>query len=179
MKDKTYIIQTTKKWIEQLVIGLNLCPFAKHPFESNMVRYQACKYEDDVVFFDLFLKELQLLEDSEPKELSTTLIIVNKGLDDFLFFLDILETCHDILDKIGMTSKFQLASFHPDYQFQNTEKDDVTNYTNKSPYPIIHILRSDDVKYAAEHYDTENIPLVNQETMKKLGLNKVKRLMKN
>ena len=178
MKDKTAIIGQVKKWIKDFVIGLNLCPFAKHPFANNLIRYELLEFERSDDFIDSFFVETQLLLEAESSEISTSLIIISSGLEDFLFYLDVLDGCQDLLEKSGLDKHVQLASFHPLYQFEGTVSNDVTNYTNRSPFPLIHILRTDEVEKAIDSYgNTEEIPENNQKLLKRMGIEKVKKLI--
>ena len=177
MKDKTAIIDQTKKWVRDFVIHLNLCPFAKNPFDKDEIRYFSVEFEKVDDFINAFYSESQFLKDPGTTNMSTTLIIIPKGLEDFLFYLDILETCQGVLDRSGLDEHIQLASFHPDYQFEGTQKDDITNYTNRSPYPIIHLLKVSQVEKAIESHDhPEEIPVENQKRLREMGLEKLKDL---
>lgn len=163
-------INHVKKWIKEFVIELNLCPFAHDPFRNGLIKYVIIDFESPEDFFPRYFHELLTLTTTASKEISTTLIIVPTGLDGFLFYLDVLETCQDVLERSDAGGAIQLASFHPDYQFDGTDKDDVTNYTNRSPYPMIHLLRCDEVEEAIRAYgDAEEIPKRNQTLMRSLG----------
>lgn len=178
MKDKEQVIHTTKLWLERFVIGLNLCPFAKHPFRNNKIKY--------VVFDDIDLEKLTetlLMEANElvattPSVLETTLIIVPEAFDQFENYLDYLNMAEFIFEEVDLDGIIQIASFHPDYQFDETEITDVENYTNRSPFPMFHLLREDSVTRALEAYpEVGDIPENNIETMNKLGLTHVKQLL--
>ncbi len=163
-------INHVKKWIKEFVIELNLCPFASHPFENDLIKYLVIDFESIEEFVTGYFSELQVLRNVGMNEVSTTLIIVPKGLQDFLFYLDVFQTCQDVLDRSEVSGVIQLASFHPEYQFDRTKKGDVTNYTNRSPYPMIHLLRCDEVEEAIRAYgDAEGIPKRNQTLMRSLG----------
>ena len=163
-------VKKTKQWVKKFVIELNLCPFAHRPYSRDIIRYSVVDFNDVDEFVLHFYSELQILDNAPPKDLSTTLIIVNKGLEDFDFYLDILETFEDVLRHSEFKDDLQLESFHPDYYFDDTDPDDVTNYTNRSPYPMIHIIRVTEMAEALESYNRpEEIPMRNKELMIKMG----------
>ncbi|GJM34621.1 MAG: hypothetical protein DHS20C18_36220 [Saprospiraceae bacterium] len=170
-------IEKTKKWIEQFVIGLNLCPFASVPFQQDKIRYvvNLSKNPDDLI--RCFLEEMQFLDDKPSKEVETTLIIFPNQLNDFLAYLDFLTEAEEILEEVGLEGILQIASFHPEYQFANTAKEDAENYTNRSPYPMLHLLREASVEQALRHYpEPENIPIENILRLKELGVEGIKKL---
>jgi len=147
----------TKRWLEEAVIGLNLCPFARREYDAGRVRFVVCedvKTEEKLLSF---AAELERLE--RDANIETTLLVFANGLADFYDFLDLLEMAHGWLDDQSLDGVYQLASFHPHYQFEGTSKSDPSNYTNRSPWPIIHVLRESSVEGAiAAHPDTAQIP---------------------
>jgi len=164
------LIDQTKNWIEKFVIGLNLCPFAKPVFDKDQIRYITVdsEKEDDQII--AFFGELKLLKKIGPKDAATSFVIFSNGLNNFDEYLTFHAKAEFILAEAKMDQTFQLASFHPDYQFEGTEKGDIENATNQSPYPMIHILRVKQVSAAIEQYpDTMTIPEKNIETLKELG----------
>ena len=174
------IIEQTKHWISSFVVKLNLCPFAAFPLKNDQIRYTVYEGEDLGDLINLLDKELKLLQLSNPKEVETTLIIHPKLLNDFYDYNDFLEIANQRIFALELEGELQLASFHPDYQFGGTEKDDVTNYTNRSPYPMLHILREESIEIALENYeDPEAIPENNIATMNRLGREKILKLFKN
>lgn len=169
-KDNTEIISRVKKWVNEFVIGLKLCPFARGPFENNQVRFQVCNSEQLEEWIHFFIDQCNELSTSSNEELATVLLIFPNGLENFHKFLDIEETFQEMLRESGFNDLIQLATFHPNYQFDDTELDDVTNYTNKSPLPIIQLLRVDEVTKAINgHRNTSEIPTTNKNLMKHLG----------
>jgi hypothetical protein len=173
-------IRKTRKWLKDFVIGLNLCPFAGQPFGEEKIRYDVFAYSDIDSFISHFYEEAYALIMEGDSGFTTSLIIIPDGLEDFHFYLDVLETCQDVLDRSEMSELLQLASFHPDYQFEDSEEDDVTNYTNRSPFPMIHLLLEDEVATAIKHYgNTDNIPQINKNTLRKLGIDEVLQLIKS
>ena len=178
MKDKEQVIETTKRWLERFVIGLNLCPFAKHPFRNNKIRYVVFEGNDLEKLTETLLVEANELVATTPSVLETTLIIVPETFDQFENYLDYLNMAEFIFEEVELDGVIQIASFHPDYQFDETEITDVENYTNRSPFPMFHLLREDSVTRALEAYpEVGNIPENNIETMNKLGLTHVKQLL--
>jgi hypothetical protein len=135
------VIAATKAWLEHAVIGLNLCPFAKAVYVKNQIRYVV---SDATTLEDLraaLVLELGILQNSDPVTLDTTLLIHPQVLTDFLDYNDFLGVADATIDDLGLTGEIQLASFHPHYQFAGTEPDAIDNFTNRSPYPMLHLLR--------------------------------------
>jgi uncharacterized protein len=178
MKEKEQIIETTKLWLERFVIGLNLCPFAKHPFRNDKIRYVVFEGNDLEKLTETLLKEATEMEQTTPSVLETTLIILPEVLDEFEEYLDFVEMSEFIFAEVELEGVIQLASFHPDYQFDETEVTDVENYTNRSPFPMLHLLREDSITRAIEAYpEVGNIPENNIDTMNQLGLTRVKLML--
>ncbi len=151
------IERATRAWLEEAVIGLNLCPFARREYEGGRVRFVVCEDAKTEEMLLNFAAELERLE--RDPSIETTLLIFAQGLDDFYDFLDLLEMAHGWLNDQSLEGVYQLASFHPRYQFEGTSKNDPSNYTNRSPWPIIHLLREASVEGAvAAHPDTAQIP---------------------
>ena len=164
------IIASTREWVEKFVIGLNLCPFAGPVHRENRIRYVVSAAKLTAELRADLAAELKLLETSDPAAVETTLIIHPRIYGDFLAYNDFLDVADELLEELGYVGTFQIASFHPCYQFADTDPDDVTNRTNQSPYPMLHLLREDSVEKALEEYpDAEQIPQRNIETMRKLG----------
>jgi len=151
------VIEATQAWIEQVVIRHQFCPFAAKPFQDKTIRYRTISQADLSDLSQLFLYESGLLDTKATPE--TTLLIFKNSLSDFHDYLDVLADCEEILEDHGYTGVYQLASFHPNYQFAGTTPEDVTNFTNRSPYPIIQLLREDSVSSALAKYpNPEKIP---------------------
>ncbi len=165
------IIQITKNWIAQFIIELNICPFAGPSFVKDKIDYGVTHSFSSFQMFEEFLKKVAFLLDKP--EISNAFMIIPK-LNDFMSYLDFFEGCQELLHDAKAESQFQLASFHPDYQFEGLEKDDVRNYRNKSPHPMIHILRVEEVEDAINAYgDTMKIPKINEEKLLNLGKDKI------
>jgi hypothetical protein len=168
-------IEPTKKWVQQVIIGLNFCPFAKREFDRGSIRFCVLEGSAEQCLESLVL-ECDLL--SAEKEVETTLVILPEGLEDFDDFLDFLELANDLLKSQGYEGIFQLASFHPDYCFSDVPNDDPANYTNRSPFPMLHILREESLDRAtALHFDPESIPIRNIELARQMGIEKLQRLL--
>ncbi len=165
------VLQQTRLWLEKAVIGLNLCPFAKAVYVKNQIRLAVSKarHADDLL--EELDRELDLLVATPAEEIDTTLLIHPTLFEDFLDFNDFLEIAEDVVDEHGLEGVVQLASFHPKFQFDGTEPDDISNYTNRAPFAILHLLREDSVKRAVEAFpQAETIFEANIATLEKLGL---------
>jgi hypothetical protein len=157
-------------WLEGVVVGLNLCPFAGPVLRAGGIRITVGEGEtpEDGVA-DVLREAARLLDEVEP-EVSTTLVALPRGVEDFGVFLDVVATVEEALEEAGALGVLQVATFHPDYVFEGVEADDVTNFTNRAPVPILHLLREADVEAAVEgHPDPEGIPARNMEALRALG----------
>ncbi len=163
-------IEDTQKWLLQAVVGLNLCPFAKSVVVKDMVRYRVCASADPDDLLAMLREELQHLADADPDKLDTTLLIAPNALPDFLDFNDFLGDCDDVLVDLELDGVLQVADFHPQYQFGGTDVDDIENFTNRTPYPTLHLLREASIDKAVEAYpDASFIFERNMEVLNKLG----------
>jgi len=164
------VIAATKAWIEKDVIGLNLCPFAKPVHEAGQIRYVVTGAASIEMLLDKLSEELILLQETDPATTDTTLLIHPRVLADFYDYNDFLNVVDAAIQKLGLYGKIQVASFHPQYRFADTEPDDPTNRTNRSPYPTLHLLRESSIDKALETYpDPDEIPARNIETMRRLA----------
>jgi uncharacterized protein len=166
-----FVLQQTRHWLEKAVIGLNLCPFAKAVYVKNQVRLVVSKarHADDLL--EELDRELDLLVATPAEQIDTTLLIHPTLFEDFLDFNDFLEIAEDVIDEHELDGVVQLASFHPKFQFDGTEPDDISNYTNRAPFAILHLLREDSVERAVEAFpQAEVIFETNIATLEKLGL---------
>ncbi len=167
-------LELTRQWVERAVIGLNLCPFAKAPQAKGLVRYVLCKSKKIDDLLKRLAEQLMYL-DSTPAEICETLLLVHpNALTNFLDYNDFLDDADDLLARLGLDGTFQIASFHPDYQFADAGISDVGNFTNRSPYPMLHILREASIDNALKGADdpqevSDAIVQRNQEMLKKLG----------
>jgi len=163
-------ISATKLWLERAVIGLNLCPFAKGVHVKNQIRYVVSAAQTPEELLRDLLNEFEVLAEASPAEIDTTLLIHPHVLTDFLDYNDFLEVADAALEEVDLAGDLQVASMHPHYQFADTEPDDITNYTNRSPYPTLHLLREDSIDKAVEAFpEAEQIFDKNIETMRTLG----------
>ena len=160
----------TRAWVERAVIGLNLCPFAKAPQAKGLVRYAlSTATESEALMADL-VAELQRLAESPPDRLETTLLIHPRVLTDFEDFNDFLDLAEAAVQALELEGVIQVASFHPDYRFADSEPDDPANATNRAPYPTLHLLREHSIERAVAAFpDAEAIFDTNIETMRRLG----------
>ncbi len=164
------VIDAVRHWLTRAVIGLNLCPFAKSVYVKDQVRYAVSEARQDEDVLDDLERELRLLAETDPASIDTTLLIVPHALQDFLAYNDFLYFADRLLRSLRLDGTLQIASFHPQYQFDGTEADDIENYTNRAPYPILHLLREDSIARAAEAFpDAEDIFGRNMETLRQLG----------
>lgn len=171
------VLQQTRLWLEKAVIGLNLCPFAKAVYVKNQVRMIVSKarHADDLL--EELDRELDLLVATPASEIDTTLLIHPTLFEDFLDFNDFLEIAEDVIDEHELEGVVQLASFHPKFQFEGTEPDDISNYTNRAPFAILHLLREDSIDRAVEAFpQAETIYETNIATLERLGLDGWKKL---
>ena len=167
-------IQRTKQWIQSFVIALNLCPFAKREMDNNTVKILVSPSITIENALTDFMVEIECLNLDQTIE--TTLLLFPHFLHDFFDYLDFVHLANTTLWKAGYEGIYQLATFHPKYHFHGTHVDDVTNYTNRSPYPMLHLLREDSLERAIAYYgDTETIPEKNIILLQTLGLDEVKK----
>ena len=163
-------VAATREWLEKAVIGLNLCPFAEAVHAGNRIRYvlsDALTPED--LLADLVL-ELRTLVAANPAEVETTLLIHPHVLDDFLDYNDFLDIADAAVEDLGLTGTIQVASFHPQYRFAGAEPDAIENYSNRSPYPMLHLLREESVERAVAAFaDDQQFTDRNIETLRRIG----------
>ena len=175
MNTSEIAIQDTQRWLERAVIGLNLCPFAKTVHVKGLIHYAVSEATTPVELLIDLKNELNLLANMGVAGVSisydTTLLMAPYCLQDFLDFNDFLGKADKLLDKMKLEGTIQLANFHPHYQFAGTEPDDITNFTNRAPYPTLHLLREASIDQAVEAFpEAEAIFEVNMATMERLGL---------
>jgi len=168
--ERSDINQAMHHWLEQVVIGLNLCPFASRPHLQNLVRIISSDCHDEACLLDDLSLELERMADHSPSELETTLLTIPYMLQDFFDYNQFLSLVDQLLVEQGWEGHFQVASFHPDYQFAGTQPNDAENLTNRSPFPVLHIIREASLEKAIEHYpNPEKIPERNIETVSNLS----------
>ncbi|MFC3714628.1 DUF1415 domain-containing protein [Luteimonas soli] len=163
-------IADTRRWIDRAVIGLNLCPFAKAVVAKGQVRYVLADATTPEALLEILGEELLHLRDTPASVVDTTLIVHPQVLADFLDYNDFLEDADALVEQLGLDGELQVASFHPRYQFAGSGEDDIANFTNRSPWPTLHLLREDSVARAVEAFpDPDAIVERNISTLGKLG----------
>ena len=164
------IIDSTRHWLTRAVIGLNLCPFAKAVYVKDQIRYavsEARTFEDVLAEIET---ELKYLAETDPDQTDTTLLIVPHALANFAEYNDALHFADTLLKQLRMEGELQIASFHPNYQFDDATPDDIENFTNRAPYPIFHLLREASIEHAVEAFpDAADIYERNMATLRRLG----------
>jgi hypothetical protein len=164
------VVKNTRRWLDQMVVGLNLCPFSSSVIARDQVYYAVCDATTDAQLQQFYLTELQRLLGANENDISTSLLMFTQGLEEFSDYLDLLDWFQNLLEQADLTEHVQLASFHPQYQFEGVAVDDLSNFTNRSPYPTIHLLRQDQMTKALAHVlEPEKIYLDNIKTLNKLG----------
>jgi hypothetical protein len=163
-------IEQTQLWLQQAVIGLNLCPFAKAVHAKGQIRWVLSEAQDEAALLETLKAELQTLATADPEALDTTLIVHPQVLADFLDFNDFLDLADGLLEDLGLDGTLQIASFHPHYQFAGTEPDEMGNFSNRSPHPTLHLLREASIDKAVTAFpEAEAIYERNIETLERLG----------
>jgi len=169
-EDRQRIIAHTRAWVDRAVIGLNLCPFARAAQTGGRIRYEISAARDPGGLLDDLGAAIAALAAADAREIETTLLIAPWTLGDFLDFNDFLDPAEALLERMGMAGELQIASFHPDYRFVDTDPDDIGNASNRSPYPILHLLRESSIDRAvASGADAETIVARNLRTLEELG----------
>ena len=164
------VVAQTRDWIDKAVIGLNLCPFAKPVYSAERILYCVSGARSEHALLGDLSRELSNLQESDPQTCETTLLIHPYVLSDFIQYNWFLERADAELDKLGLVGELQIASFHPRYQFADTEPEAIENYSNRSPYPILHILREASIeRVMGDTADSASIYSKNVETLRRLG----------
>lgn len=171
-------LAATRRWLERAVIGQNLCPFAKAVYVKQQVRFALsdAELEDDLL--EELAEELLRLRDTSADEIDTTLLIHPRVLSDFLDYNDFLDRVDALIEALELDGVLQVASFHPQYQFADSDPDDPGNGTNRAPFPTLHLLREDSLDRAVAAYpDADVIVERNLATMEKIGLEGLRALL--
>ncbi len=172
------VIAQTRQWIEQLVLGYNLCPFAHKPYQLGTIRFSVTPASKPETLLAVLRAELHALQAVSADKVETTLLIHPETLTNFHAYNDFLDEADELLYQEGLEGILQIASFHPQYQFSSTSIEDAENYTNRSPYPMLHLLREDSLEKAiAQHPDVDTIPERNIQVMQQLGVDTLKRIL--
>jgi len=164
------MLSLTVRWLERAVIGLNLCPFAKSVHVKGQIHYRLSHATQKQELLQVLQEELQALQATDPAVRDTTLLILADCFPDFLDFNDFLQDADDVLYTLGLDGTLQIASFHPRFQFAGTTEDDITNFTNRAPFPVLHLIREASIARAVEAFpDAEMIYEKNMRTLEDLG----------
>ena len=164
------VLADMRRWIEEAVIGLNLCPFAKSVYVKNQVRIVVSHARHLDAFLDDLDSELEFLRDTPAEQVDTTLLVHPTLFPDFFVFNDFLNVVDEVVDEHELEGVIQVAHFHPEFVFEGVEADDVTNFTNRAPYPTLHLLREESVERAVASGDSaEEIVERNLRTLRELG----------
>jgi len=168
--DDTQVIADTVEWLEKAVIGLNLCPFAKAVHVKAQIRYVVSAATTPEALLEDLVQELETLAEASPAQIETTLLIHPHVLRDFMDYNDFLDVADTAVEELQLDGILQVASFHPDYQFDDTHIDDIENFSNRAPWPTLHLLREDSIDAAVAAFpDAGDIYERNIETLKSLG----------
>ena len=173
--NEALVLKQTKMWVQSFVIGENLCPFAARPFNEGTIKYRTYMGSRWEELLDQLIQELVYLKEAPSDLTETTLLIHPNILSDFEDYLAFLERGEEVIEKMELEGVLQLASFHPDYQFEGVAPDAASNYTNRSPFPMLHIIREDSVEQAVEqHPDADGIPERNIAHLENIGQSNLK-----
>ena len=168
MTDK--IKTEVQQWLENVVIGLNLCPFAAKPYQQDQISIIVYDCHHDEALLEKLQFELMRLNQAPASEIETTLVIIPEMLSDFNEYNQFLNLVDELLITFGWDGQFQVASFHPNYCFSGTHFEDAENLTNRSPYPILHLIREESIEKALNHYpDSDLIPINNIKKVESLN----------
>ena len=168
--DAERAVADTRRWLERAVVGLNLCPFAKAVLVKQQVHIVATPAQDAAGILDAFESELHALLALAARERDTTLLVIPQGMEDFLAFHDLVRRAERLVRKRGFEGVVQVASFHPRFVFAGADEDDITNFTNRAPHPVLHLLREQSMDRAVAAFpDAADIYETNMETLRRLG----------
>ncbi|MGZ8981643.1 MAG: DUF1415 domain-containing protein [Burkholderiaceae bacterium] len=171
-------IVSTRHWLEQVVIGLNLCPFAKAVHLKQQIRWIESPARDVESLLADLVRELEFLAAADPESVDTTLLVHPHVLTDFLDYNDFLDVADAAVEQLGLDGVLQVASFHPDYRFEGTDPDDAGNLSNRSPFPTLHLLREQSIDRAVAAFpEAATIYVRNIETLQRLGVERWRALM--
>ncbi|MCF6236636.1 MAG: DUF1415 domain-containing protein [Gammaproteobacteria bacterium] len=176
MLTENQVVTQTRQWVQDIVIRHNLCPFAYKPFRNDVIRYHVCMAAQEDAIVEALIDELKQLRGADREKLETTLLVTPNyfhRFDDYNQFLNIADA---LIKQFNLEGTIQIASFHPDYQFSDLEADDVRNYTNRSLYPMFHLILEKSIEEARESYpDVDVIPENNMKLLAEMGLEEVQR----
>ena len=165
------VLADTRAWLERAVIGLELCPFARAVYIGDRIRFSVSAARGEDALLEDLMRELSILDSTPEQRCETTLLIHPRVLSDFMDYNAFLDVADRKVDSLGLRGEIQIASFHPRYQFAGTAPDDIGNYTNRSPYPMLHLLREESISaVAGDPAALHEIPRRNVETLRSVGL---------
>jgi len=168
--DNDEILALMQRWVEVMVVGENLCPFAAPDVRNDRVRYVISEAREPEALVRDFLQELDLIQQAPEPEIATTLLVIPRMLADFDDYLDMLALCEELIEEAGLDGVFQLASFHPGYLFDGVPEDDLGHWTNRAPFPTLHLIREGQVsRVLAQYPDPDAIPERNIAHLRALG----------
>lgn len=168
-------IEHARNWVEKIVIRHNFCPFAHKPARNNVIRYVACMADNEEALVEVLINELLMLRDADRTTHETTVLAAPNCLNEFHDYNQFLDLVDVLLQQFHLEGVIQVASFHPDYQFADLDEDDVRNYTNRTPYPMFHLIIEDDIEHARNTYpDVDAIPETNMRVLQEMGLKEAK-----
>ena len=177
---ESQVIAQARTWVKDIVLRHNLCPFAHKPFQQDTIRYAVCEADDSDAVVESLISELMLLRDTDPSVMETSLLITPNCFTDFGDYNEFLSVIDMLIEQFHLEGVIQVASFHPDYQFADLEPDDVRNYTNRSLYPMFHLILEDSIERArTTHPDVHSIPQVNMALLEKQGLEESQRQLES
>lgn len=170
------IIQQTKNWVKEVVIGLDLCPFASQPFQKETIEYTVCSGDSTEQHLQQLADCFSLMD--ETNDIETSLLIYPDAYQKFDSYLDLLDFANQLLDDLNYTGTYQVASFHPDYLFEGSTEDDASNFSNRSPYPMLHLIREADLEKAIASYpDIEQVPEKNIKKLREIGYQEMREML--
>ena len=166
----TQVIGETRRWLKNIILRHNFCPFGHEPEKKDSIRYAVCEASNPETVAKVFMEELILLRDCDHNEIETTLFVTPNCFEDFNDYNDFLDVVDLMIEQLNLNGTIQIASFHPDYQFADLETDDARNYTNRSLHPTFHLILEDSIERArATHPDVEGIPQTNMDLLDEQG----------
>ena len=176
MANQSLIIKQTQNWLAKVVIALSICPFAKREFDLGSIHYEVIVSNELDQQLEQFILSCEQL--NEHSEIETSLLVFPNSFTGFYDYLDFVDIANELMHKQGYEGIYQLASFHPEYCFEGSDENDASNYTNRSPYPMLHILREASLeKVLASYPDPESIPERNIELTREMGLEAMQKLL--
>ncbi len=172
----TKVINQTRRWLKNIILRHNFCPFGHEPNKKEAIRYAVCEASEPKIVAEMFMDELIHLRDCDHTKIETTLLVTPNCFSNFNDYNDFLDMVDEMLKQLNLVGTIQIASFHPDYQFADLEADDARNYTNRSLHPTFHLILEESIGRArATHPDIESIPQTNMDLLEKQGLAESKR----